>query len=89
MVIMERCYVLETAFFFLLFYSFVSVLIAEHVDEKIISNSTQENEISLLFKKYVIRYNKTYLNDFEEYSKREEIFKVRYVIRYIFPYYRS
>ncbi|XP_031572272.1 cathepsin O-like [Actinia tenebrosa] len=75
MMAMEPFYRLELAVLLLIYYSLVSVVIAEPVDEKVISNQTRNEEISLLFKQYVIRHNKTYLNDPNEYYKRQEIFK--------------
>lgn len=82
MMVMERYYGLHLAVLLLIYYSLVSVVIAEHEEEKEIRNLTQEEEIGYLFKQYVIRHNKTYLNDPKEYYKRREIFKVCWNIIY-------
>lgn len=86
---MECCYGLKFALLLLIYYSFSYVVIGERLDENVISNSTQEEEISLLFKQYVIRNNKTYLNDPKEYYKRQEVFKVKLMIYNILNNIRS
>jgi hypothetical protein len=74
---MESYFALVIAVLLLINYSLASVVGAQSVDREV-TNSTelQEDEISLLFKQYVIRHNKTYLNDPKEYYKRQQVFKV-------------
>lgn len=44
-------------------------------------NETDETTVTLKFKKFVQKFNKSYVNDPEEYNRRMSVFKVGLLIK--------